>query len=155
MKIKIFEANEEDQIYINYKGFNVTIPMLVWEFGEDLNLASIENVRIEGEDCFDKHFVIKKEDKDNFLNEIYFFLVDNNMDSVLQKRYRVNWEWLFYCIFIMTSWWMTYESGVGGVYLDGISQHRWTICNADRKMRKLLHWKKSYVIMKKLFITVL
>ena len=89
---KIFEANEEDQIYINYKGFNVTIPMLVWELGEDLNLASIENVRIEGEDCFDKHFVIKKEDKDNFLNEIYFFVVDNNMDSVLQERYRVNWE---------------------------------------------------------------
>lgn len=91
LKIKIFETNEEDQIYINYKGFNVTIPMLVWELGEDLNLASIENVRIEGEDCFDKHFVIKKEDKDNFLNEIYFFLVDNNMDSVLQERYRVNW----------------------------------------------------------------
>jgi len=52
--------------------------MLVWEFGEDLSLASIEDVHIEGED--------------RFLDEIYFFLVDNNMDSVLQERYRVNWE---------------------------------------------------------------
>lgn len=92
LKIKIFEINEEDEIYINYKGFNLTIPMLVWEFGEDLKLVSIENVRIEGEGEFDKYFVINKEDKDKFLDEIYFFLVDNNMDSVLHERYRVNWK---------------------------------------------------------------
>lgn len=78
LKIKIYEISKRDEIYMNYKGFNLTIPMLVWEFGEDLSLASIEDVRIEGED--------------RFLDEIYFFLVDNNMDSVLQERYRVNWE---------------------------------------------------------------
>ena len=36
--------------------------------------------------------VINRKDRDRFLDEIYFFLVDNNMDSVLQERYRVNWE---------------------------------------------------------------
>ena len=46
LKIKVFELMENDEIYINYKGFNLTIPMLVWEFGEDLKLASIEDVRI-------------------------------------------------------------------------------------------------------------
>ena len=75
LKIKVFELMENDEIYINYKGFNLTIPMLVWEFGEDLKLASIEDVRMEGNDRFDKHFVIKKEDKEKFLDEIYFFLV--------------------------------------------------------------------------------
>ena len=69
----------------------MTIPMLVWEFGEDLKLASIEDVRMEGNDQLDKHFVIKKEDKEKFLDEIYFFLVDNNMDSVLNEKYRANW----------------------------------------------------------------
>jgi len=69
----------------------LTIPMLVWEFGEDLKLASIEDVRMEGNDRFDKHFVIKKEDKEKFLDEIYFFLVDNHMDSVLNEKYRANW----------------------------------------------------------------
>ena len=39
LKIKICETNERDQVYMNYKGFNLTIPMLVWEFGEDLELA--------------------------------------------------------------------------------------------------------------------
>ncbi len=92
LKIKIYEISNKDEIYMNYKGFNLTIPMLVWEFGEDLSLASIEDVRIEGEDRFDKHFVINRKDRDRFLDEIYFFLVDNNMDSVLQERYRVNWE---------------------------------------------------------------
>ena len=92
LKIKIYEISKKDEIYMKYKGFNLTIPMLVWEFGEDLSLASIEDVRIEGEDRFDKHFVINRKDRDRFLDEIYFFLVDNNMDSVLQERYRVNWE---------------------------------------------------------------
>lgn len=91
LKIKVFELMENDEIYINYKGFNLTIPMLVWEFGEDLKLASIEDVRMEGNDRFDKHFVIKKEDKEKFLDEIYFFLVDNHMDSVLNEKYRANW----------------------------------------------------------------
>ena len=50
LKIKIYEISKKDEIYMNYKGFNLTIPMLVWEFGEDLSLASIEDVRIEGED---------------------------------------------------------------------------------------------------------
>lgn len=92
LKIKIYEVNEEDKVYINYKGFNLTIPMLVWEFGEDLGLASIKDVYIEGETQFDKHFVINKKDRDKFLDEIYFFLIDNNMDSVLHERYRVSWE---------------------------------------------------------------
>ena len=85
LKIKVFELMENDEIYIKYKGFNLTIPMLVWEF------ASIEDVRMEGNDRFDKHFVIKKEDKEKFLDEIYFFLVDNHMDSVLNEKYRANW----------------------------------------------------------------
>lgn len=92
LKIKVCEVNEKYEIYMNYKGFNLTTPMLVWEFGEDLRLASIEDVHIDGDSAFDKHFVINKKDKDKFLEEIYFFLIDNNMDSVLQERYRVSWE---------------------------------------------------------------
>lgn len=92
LQIKICETNEKDQVYMNYKGFNLTIPMLVWEFGEDLELASIEGVHVEGEDRFDKYFVISRKDRERFLDELYFFLVDNNMDSVLDERYRVRWE---------------------------------------------------------------
>ncbi len=90
LKIKIYEVNENDEIYMNYKGFNLTIPMLVWGFGEDLSLASIEDVYIEGENQFNKHFIVKRKYRDKFLDEIYFFLIDNNMDSVFHERYRIN-----------------------------------------------------------------
>ncbi len=92
LKIKVCEIDDKDEIYMNYKGFNLTTPMLVWEFGEDLSLASIEDVCIGGESAFDKYFIINKKDKDKFLDEMYFFLVENNMDSVLQERYRASWE---------------------------------------------------------------
>lgn len=92
LKVKIYEENEKDKIYMNYKGYNLVIPMLVWEFGEDLCLASIEGVSIEGEAQDDKHFIVNKKDRDSFLEEIYFFLIDNDMDSVLHERYRVSWE---------------------------------------------------------------
>lgn len=92
LKVKVYEGKDRNEVYINYKGFNLTTPMLVWGFGEDLCLASIEDVRIEGTSMFDKHFIINKKDKDKFLDEIYFFLVDNNMESVLLERYRASWE---------------------------------------------------------------
>lgn len=92
LKVKIYEKNEEDEIYMNYKGFNLTVPMFVWEFGEDLCLASIEGVSIEGAAQFDKHFIVSKKDRDRFLDEMYFFLMDNDMNSVLHERYRANWE---------------------------------------------------------------
>lgn len=92
LKIKVYRVNEKDEIYMNYEGFNLTIPMLTWEFGEDLSLASIEDVQIEGETQFDKHFIVKSKDREKFLDEIYFFLIDNNIDSVLHERYRVTWE---------------------------------------------------------------
>ena len=92
LKIKVYEVNEREEIFMNYKGFNLTLPMLVWEFGEDLCMASIEDVSIKGEKPCETCFVIRKKDRDVFLDEIYFFLVDNNMDSVLREKYRVNWE---------------------------------------------------------------
>ena len=36
-------------------------------------------------------FLAYPEELDKFLDEIYFFLVDNNMDSVLNEKYRANW----------------------------------------------------------------
>jgi len=92
LKVKIVEKNEREEIHLNYKGYNVTVPMLIWEFGEDLKLASIEDVSIEGENRFDKHFVINKKDREHFLEEVYFFLIDNKLDSVKEEKYRANWK---------------------------------------------------------------
>lgn len=92
LKVKVIKKNAQDEVYMNYKGYNLTVPMFIWEFQEDLCLASIEDFQIEGESEFDQHFVINHKDRERFLDEIYFFLVDNNMESVLKERYLVTWE---------------------------------------------------------------
>ena len=93
LKIKVYEENDCNEVYINYKGYNLTTPMLAWEFGEDLSLASIDNVRLGGDSPFDKHFIINKKDINNFLEEIYFFLVENDMHEVLKEKYRASWNY--------------------------------------------------------------
>ena len=65
LKVKIIEENEEDIFFINYKGYNVTVPMLIWEFEADLELSTIENIRVVGDPPFDMHFVVGKKDKMN------------------------------------------------------------------------------------------
>ena len=40
--------------------------------------------------CVNRDSDLKKTDSDKFLDEIYFFLIDNNMDSVLHERDRVS-----------------------------------------------------------------
>ena len=91
LKVKIIFGNEEDAYYINYKGYNIAATMLIWEFGEDLDLASLYDVHFVEESPSNNHFILSKKDKDKFLEEVYFFLIDNNIDSVLKEKYRVDW----------------------------------------------------------------
>lgn len=93
LKIRVYEMEDKNKVYINYKGYNVATAMCIWEFGTDLNLASLYDVELnygnEGER--DAYFDVSKNNTDKLLEEIYFFLVDNNMDSVCNDRRRVNW----------------------------------------------------------------
>ena len=73
LKIKVYEKNDKDEVYMNYKGFNLTIPMLVWEFGEDLSLASIEDVSIEGESTLINILLLTRMTKTNFWMKYIFF----------------------------------------------------------------------------------
>lgn len=91
LKIKIVEDGEEDIFYINYKGYNVAFPMMMWEFNEDIELSPIDSFRLVRYSPDDELFAVAKKDKENLLEEIYFFLVDNNMDSCLRPNYKVNW----------------------------------------------------------------
>lgn len=90
--VKVCDVDDKTEVHMNYKGYNLTMPMLVWEFGSVLEFASIYDVSIEGESMNRKYFIIDKNDKERFLNEMYFFLVDNNMDTVLRDTYQVDCE---------------------------------------------------------------
>ena len=94
LKIRVYDTEEKNKVYINYKGYNVAFAMLIWEFGEDLNLASLYDVKLEkvNEGERNAYFTVSKNNTDRVLEEIYFFLVDYNMDSVCNDRCRLDWE---------------------------------------------------------------
>lgn len=56
LKIKVYEENNKSKIYINYKGYNVAFSMFIWEFGEYLNLKSIDNYSLEGGNIKDIYY---------------------------------------------------------------------------------------------------
>ena len=92
LKVKIIEENVQDIFYINYKGYNVTYTMLMWDFIEYIGISPIDTLNVvSGGSPFFKHFVVAPKDKENLLKEIYFFLVDNNIDGCLMPEYKVNW----------------------------------------------------------------
>ena len=92
LKIKVYEYEKTDKVYINYKGYNLTVPMVVWEFEAECLAWSIKNVKMEGDTPFNKHFVVGKKDYDVFLDLIYFFLVENDSDAMIQERYKAEWD---------------------------------------------------------------
>lgn len=73
LKVKVYDVDDKAEVHMNYKGYNLAIPMLVWEFGSVLEFASINDVSIEGEPLNRKYFTINKNDKEKFLDEMYFF----------------------------------------------------------------------------------
>ena len=87
-----YEYEKTDKVYINYKGYNLTVPMVVWEFEAECLEWSIKNVKMEGDTPFNKHFVVGKKDSDVFLDLIYFFLVENDSDAMIQERYKAEWD---------------------------------------------------------------
>ena len=91
LKIRVVSHKESDEVHINYKGYNLTWVMLIWEFREYLSVTSIKDFRLGGKD-FNRYFIIDKSDRDEFLDEVYFFLVDNDMSNVLDEDYRATWS---------------------------------------------------------------
>ncbi len=94
LKVRVYEMQDVNKVYINYKGCNLLVPMLIWEFETDLRFACLDDVQVEGieEGERNAYFTVNKEHTDSLLEEVYFFLTDYNMDCVLDDFYRVNWE---------------------------------------------------------------
>ena len=87
LMVDVYEQDDVIKAFVNYKGYNIAVPMMIWEFSSFVSLHSID-VDTEGKDkkaCF----VVAKEKQSIFLDDIFFFLLDNNMDSVLREEYKI------------------------------------------------------------------
>lgn len=94
LKLRIYEEEDVDKIYINYKGYNIAVPMLIWEFDAECADWSIETEAgcNEKEEDNSEFFLVQKADRRPFIDLIYFFMIENNVDLMLKERYKVSWN---------------------------------------------------------------
>nr|WP_297765157.1 hypothetical protein [uncultured Butyrivibrio sp.] len=87
LRAKVIEDGDFAKVHIDYKGYNIAIPMMFWEFSDFVALHSIDvNIEDKGKKAF---FVVNKDKLNLFLDDIFFFLLDNNMDAVLREEYKL------------------------------------------------------------------
>ena len=85
--LKVFEKDEIYEIQVNYKGYNLLMPLELWGFQEEIKerhiLYSIhEGANIMKEGCF----VVNREDLRIFIDLIYFFIKEHNMNGALNEK---------------------------------------------------------------------
>lgn len=87
LKIEYFE--DECRIYVDYKGYNVIMPMGMWGFEEEIQDRKIK-FEIDGEKgnlkCLS--YVVKKSDLKLFCDMIFFFLSEHNLDKTLNDVFK-------------------------------------------------------------------
>ncbi len=81
-QLKVIETNGYMQIWINYKGYNIVMPMMMWEFDTEPMDRKI-NFDVAGESFENWYFTVAKEDFSLFADLIYFFLTEHDADRMI------------------------------------------------------------------------
>jgi hypothetical protein len=91
--LKLFDRGEEYDVFVNYKNYNVVIPMGIWGFGNEVNERNI-NFSVDGENGrFNSYFYrISKKYIRLFSDMIYFFLSEHNIDKALNDKFKIT-DW--------------------------------------------------------------
>lgn len=94
LKIKVVNDNLLKKVYINYKGYNPLFTMLLGEFSAECELDSI-NCEFKSEaDGYNNTFysIVQKEDLELFVKNIYFFIMENKVERMLDSKDKVIWN---------------------------------------------------------------
>ena len=94
LKIKCIDNKEKVYVYINYNGYNPLLAMLLGSFESECEMDSISfTVRKEDSKKDNTMYaVVNKEDLIGFIKEIYFFIMENNLDNKLCIRDKNIWS---------------------------------------------------------------
>ena len=87
--IKIEHLEDKCRVYVDYKGYNVIMPMGMWGFEDEIQDRKIE-FEIDGEKGNFKalSYVVKESDLKLFCDMIFFFLSEHNLDGVLNDVFK-------------------------------------------------------------------
>lgn len=84
--LKIIYFKDKCKIYIDYKGYNVILPMGMWGFENEIQDRKIK-YEIEGEkgDFKTLRYVVELKDLKLFCDMIFFFLSEHNLTAALSE----------------------------------------------------------------------
>lgn len=87
LKIAYFE--EKCRVYVDYKGYNVIMPMGMWGFEEEIQERNIQ-FDVEGEKGNFKslYYVVNISDLRLFCDMIFFFLSEHNIEKTLNDAFK-------------------------------------------------------------------
>ena len=88
LKLRVIDDDHHKRVYINYNGYNPLFTMLLGEFSAECELDSIQlDVKSEIKGCTNSMYaVVPKEKLDLFIKSIYFFIMENNLESMLNEK---------------------------------------------------------------------
>ena len=87
--LKIIQVENKCRVFVDYKGYNILIPMGIWGFEEEIQDRNIV-YEIGGEKGEFKtlFYIVKNSDLKLFCDIIYFFVSEHNLDSSLNDAFK-------------------------------------------------------------------
>lgn len=86
------KSDEDDAIiWVNYNGFNIVLPMLMWDFNVEMDENDIP-LKLDMQWNEHRGFIINKQDISYFIGLINFFLTERDPNSmVLNESFSEEW----------------------------------------------------------------
>lgn len=87
--LKIKYIDDICKVFVDYKGYNVIMPMGMWGFEEEIQERNI-HYNIDGEKGNFKtlNYIVKISDLRLFCDLIFFFLSEHNLDTILNDAFK-------------------------------------------------------------------
>lgn len=87
--LKVLHEGNKYRVYVDYKGYNVVIPMGMYGFEEEIQERKIK-YEVDGEKgVFNSlSYVVEEKKLKLFCNIIFFFLSEHNLDKVLYEEFK-------------------------------------------------------------------
>lgn len=91
-QLKLIRAENRINIWLNYKGYNIIMPMGMWGFDEEIAERGIK-YSIQGDSMESWYFDIENKDLRLFTDLIYFFIKEHNADEMINLDLAIKkWE---------------------------------------------------------------
>lgn len=81
-QLKLKENENRINIWLNYKGYNIIMPMGMWGFDEEVSERGVK-YDIGGDSMEYWYFIVEKKDLRLFVDLVYFFIKEHNADKMI------------------------------------------------------------------------